>query len=35
MHTSGNLLNAITDHKAIFRLVDPIKYNDPPPKSNE
>ena len=32
MHTSGNLLNAITDHKAIFTLVDSIKYNDPPPK---
>ena len=32
MHTSGNLLNAITDHKAIFTLLDSIKYNDPPPK---
>ena len=32
MHTSGNLLNAITDHKAIFTLVKSIKYNDPPPK---
>ena len=32
MHTSGNLLNAITDIKAMFTLVDSIKYNDPPPK---
>ena len=40
MHTSGNLLNAITDRKAIFTLViiirrtlvDSIKYNDQPPK---
>ena len=32
MHTSGNLLNDITDHKAIFTLVDIIEYNDPPPK---
>ena len=32
MHTSGNLLNYITDHKAIFRLVDSINYNDLPPK---
>ena len=32
MHASGNLLNDITDHKAIFTLVDSIKYNDPPPK---
>ena len=32
MHTSGNLQIAITEHKAIFTLVDSIKYNDPPPK---
>ena len=24
MHTSANLLNDITDHKAIFTLVDPL-----------
>ena len=35
MHTSGNLLNVITDHKAIFTLEDSIKYNDPPPKFNK
>ena len=32
MHTSCNRLNASTDHKAIFTLVDSIKYNDPPSK---
>ena len=32
IHTSGNRLNAITDHKSIFTLVDSIKYNDQPPK---
>ena len=32
MHTSGNLLNDITDYEAIFILVDSIKHNDLQPK---
>ena len=32
MHTSGNLLNAVTDHKTVFTLANNIKYDGPPPK---